>query len=996
MKRGRSMLLLVCLLPAISLAARAGPGPRLSRAEVLIEQGIYVEAIREIEAHLADSPGDFRARLLLARTYFRIEDYAAVIREAEILLGLRPDDEEVLALKNEAEELREAVVSGRIEELEQVLTVHPDDHETRIMLADALAEKGDYNEAASQYGRVVSELPDEPRLRLRYARFLARIDETEAAAEAYREYLEIEDRAAVRMELAEILAWDGDYPRAMEELQLILEENPRHIEARMLLADMHRWSTNFEQSEALYREILEDSPGYGPAEEGIREVEEARSRMEEVVMPTIEELEENIEADPGDYDSRLMLARLLLRAARHHEAVRQYEFYLARHPDAIMVRLEYATALGSIGDLSGAAAEYRRYLRERPDDIIIRMELARRLKWIGDNRGAETELKRILEEAPAHIEAIWELAQISMNEGRLEESLEYYRNILQLEPSHRAALSMISIIETSPRYLITRYRETLREHPDDIPVRMLLAKMLIEAGRYFEAKTELAMVLDASPGHPEAAILYRQADSVLQRQLREDIAALREAIREDPADYRAQVELAELLAAAGRNEEAVMRYQIYLRRYPEDYEVRRKYAEILSWTPGKYGEARREYEQLITLNPDDMELRTEYARLMLWESSLWVEAEREMLYLIAADPADAALRAELGFIYTLRGMYSDAIQAYESALLLDPSNERALRGISEIRTLMRPNISFFYSRMKDSEDYRETILGAAYSFYLNDEYLVSPSIRRYSFREDIEVPAVENGEEFTDEVTVGAYINSYSVSIETPVDLNTRARAWIGYNEVKFLDDTLSFGVRGEHQLDSKNHIALQYSKYDAIHDVKTVRSLLQEIEIDNISLEWEYTPHYVDEAAPFIDRLSYTGYASYAFYSDANRHNALRFRAFYPLKRIPEIEVGAGYNFLRYRKDSEHYWSPASHSGPAGTIRINGLWRERWSYGFELETAFIQATSNVQRGLAFQLFRDLSPDLTAGIVLTHSEVPREEEEKYTHNSVNLEVNYRF
>lgn len=996
MKRSRLLLPAFCLVFFFSSQAPAQPGPRLSRAEVLIGQGIYVEAIRELQAHLEDFPDDFRARLLLARTYFKLEDYEAVIRETGRLEDLRPGDEDVLALKTEAEELRESILSDMIAELEAVLAINPEDHETRIMLADALAEKGNYREAAAHYGMVVSEFPDDPGLVLRYARFLAGIGETEAAAEAYRDYLEIDDRVSVRLELAQTLAWERHYPQAMEELDAILEEQPRHIEARMLLANIHLWTTNFGRAEALFREILDDSPGYGPAEDGIREVAEARARMEEVVMPTIEELEAGIEADPGDYDSRLMLARLLSRAGRHHEAIGHYEAYLRRHPESFIVLLELATALGSTGDLPGAAGAYRQYLRERPDDVMIRMELARRLRWMGDMRGAETELKRILETDPGRIEAFWELAQISMNEGRLEEALDYYNEILELDPSHRAALSMVSIIETSPRYLITRYRETLREYPGDIPVRMLLAKMLIEAGRYFEAKTELAIVLERSPGHPEAAMLYRQADTVLQRRLREDIAVLREIIREDPADYRAQLELAELLSAAGRNEEAVMRYEIYLASRPEDYEARRKYAELLSWTPGRYGQARREYERLITLHPHDMALRAEYARLMLWESSLWVEAEKELLSLIAEDPSDASLRAELGFIYTLRGRYSDAVNAYEFALMLDPENERAAAGLLEIRTLMSPALTVFYARMKDSDDYRETVHGAAYSFYLRDDYLVTPSVRRYSFKEDMLIPAEENDGDLQ-EITVGAYLNSYSVSVETPIDSNTTARAWLGYNEIRFLDDTLSYGVRGEHQADSKNHVALQYSKYDAILDVKTVRSLLREIEIDNLSFEWEYTPHYPDDLTPFTDRLSYTAHASYAFYSDANRRSALRARAFYPLKRTPEVsaEAGAGYNFLRYREDSEHYWSPSSHSGPAGGIRISGLWRDRWSYGLELDVAFIQATSNVERALVFQLFRNLAPDLTAGIVLTHSEVPREEG-RYTHDSFNLEVNYRF
>jgi thioredoxin-like negative regulator of GroEL len=84
------------------------------------------------------------------------------------------------------------------------------------------------------------------------------------------------------------------------------------------------------------------------------------------------------------------------------------------------------------------------------------------------------------------------------------------------------------------------------------------------------------------------------------------------------ADTREKTELqADIFIAKGEFDQAAEVYRELLEKSPEDYRMKFKMAELLSWGK-KYHESVQVYQELLTQFPDDNELRRKYAMVLMW------------------------------------------------------------------------------------------------------------------------------------------------------------------------------------------------------------------------------------------------------------------------------------------------------------------------------------------------------------------------------------------
>lgn len=109
----------------------------------------------------------------------------------------------------------------------------------------------------------------------------------------------------------------------------------------------------------------------------------------------IQQLEDLIEADPGDADLPFMLGRALIGAGRHVEACAPLERAAASNPDLAAIRREWGRALAAAGDRAGARRVWEEgiALSERTGDLQAGKEMRVFLKRLGpaeDKSGKST------------------------------------------------------------------------------------------------------------------------------------------------------------------------------------------------------------------------------------------------------------------------------------------------------------------------------------------------------------------------------------------------------------------------------------------------------------------------------------------------------------------------------------------------------------------------------------------------------------------------------
>ncbi len=1059
-----SFLLIFVYLPVLRAGDGIGEVDKYAEARRLYEQGVLGESARLLRSHLDTEPTDFNARKLLARIYLDLEDFYRLHEQAILLVEQRPEDgdgqrwlelarREIERLRPQRlAELREAVrhdpenvalrvqlaemyvrmeeEARAVEAFESAYELRPDDPGLTLAYARFLVslerfdraeelylaylslpeepdprvrqemfdvllapgmrhlEEGELDDAIEHYQRVVERYPEELHLRLQYARMLSWAEMYEESVEVYESYLEEKDDPQVRLDKIRAMAWQGAFPAAARRLRVMLEEEPENLGAMNLLADIYRWNDDMDMAERLYRQVLELDPDNQDALSGLQELTRMDEvRREEARRYSIPYMEELHRQNPDDPDVRLQLARLYTAAGRHPLARSHYAFYLGRRPDEIHIRREYAAVLSNIDDYDEAIRQLRIVLDDHPDDVASRMQVANMLMWLSRHHEAERELRTLLEYIPENPEVHWNLGRIAQIFADWEPALEHYRRVLELAPEYRVAAARIVAIEANPFRRLAAKEAAVERAPDDIQARMALANLLFEMERYYEARIQAEAVLARRPRHFESERLKQRADNILERHRANQIRELRTQLRANPRDLDRHLELARLLKQDGAYREAKVRFRLYLRAYPDDFDARLEYAEMLSWAPEYQHLAADEYRELAAMRPDDYELQLQKIRILTWRPEHWREAEAELEELLILDPENWEMYTAMAELHRYQGRYAQAREMYETIEQIDPGNPQAREGLEEIDKQLRSRFDFTMGMMSDSDSYTEAMIGGRYHSFSQDGTRYTAGLTLYNFSQGGDGSA-------------SALMLTGEIASRLAENLVGSARLDLGAYSMG--GSIVSGGLRGSYAMDPINTLSLEYRGYPAIHEVKTVRSLAQDISVDKVTFAWDSNAPLQVAHRGTLERLFFEGYISFASFSDGNQRTAFLVRPYYRFRdrvdRQPALDVMVGWRGLAYTQQSDFYWSPVSHAGPMLGARAQGGlgWDIDYVAEFEVFIPGGEEGGGGTRNLSLNLNRPVSDSWIGALNFNFGQSGRDEEGTYTYAGVIFELLHEF
>lgn len=226
----------------------------------------------------------------------------------------------------------------------------------------------------------------------------------------------------------------------------------------------------------------------------------------------------------------------------------------------------------------------------------------------------------------------------------------------------------------------------------------------------FDLDAAEAAAAEAVARDPEAAAAHRVLGAVYFRRLRsgddpeaaaQAISSLSEAVRLDPEDLRSRSELARLLAASQRGEEAATHLRELVRRAPDAFGELLLLAQ-LRLTAGDREQAFDYLLQSLRIEPRQSDAR-EMADDLLRNGEIPGRSPEEALAEVVAlyeagsieYPDDQALRLSLADGLARLGRLDEAAQAFERLLAAEPRSEIALMGLAMVRRQQR--------RLEDAE-----------------------------------------------------------------------------------------------------------------------------------------------------------------------------------------------------------------------------------------------------------------------------------------------------
>lgn len=1076
--------------------------------------------ILSLERRVQSNPRDVEARIELAQNYLALERFFEAMDNILAASALAPGNARILQLETtiraELMAFRERQLRAMLQRLEEA----PDDHETRLQLAQTYKATERFPEARREFEIYLAAHPDDYDALREYAQLLSwdPASRREAMALYTRLLHRFPDDLEVRMHFLQLRIWTDtadqrdfeDIVRLRRRLEDRMASHPNDVANLLNLAALHELQDRLESAVAVYRRVLSIDRSNQQALQGIRGIESlpqyrmaqmrraveqnprsialrlelarfafetgqyfdalsqaeailgldrshveanwlannSRERLAALRQRQISDLRNRLRNDPRDAEARLELARMLRSLNNYSEAARQFSFYLRIVPDDHAVRREYAQILSWQPDTRDQAlAETLALIESFPDDESLRIQLLQLRSWSNlsnqDDRREILAMRLRLEDAllfdPYDLEAKFNLAGLNELQERWQSALSIYRSILTDDPDNERARQAITAIHNLPDFRIANMREQVAQNPREVAPRLVLARFLLQQGRLFDASEEAKAILTLDSRNNEAREIERSATLQVERQRGDRLRALRDLIREDPLNLAHHLEMGQLLRDEGLYVEALRRYRMYLRVHPQDMQVRREFAQMLSWTGENFDQAVVEFRELIDFFPDDVGLRLEYARLLMQNREHWREAESELQELTLFDPGNLEIPVLLADLYRFQGRFPEARAIYQDVVEMTSVNwfdtmqgarllsahplqhshrrpvpsersiwlseddfrggrlnvqplpgleteyEAARQGLLEIRRALRPQLSAFIGFLLDNEDFGEWVAGARFTYFRQTGTAIYIGVNFQRAKE-------EGGDPENLRMLGGVLGVSGRMAPRLTGVAELRGQWYSG----DFRKNTFGGLLAATYQATPNYNATLSYAKFDAIQEVKTVRSLAAGITVDRFAFDWTSNPAYSVENQPFWRRVFLDARASYASFSDSNRQTMVLLRPYYRLRQDPTIDFALGWSTLSYSRESPFYWSPSSHSGPFMQVRIAG--EGIWSINYDVRAEIMLPTSagTITRSISAAFTRALGNDFTAGLSLSASETPREEEEIYRSGSIFFDIFYRF
>jgi tetratricopeptide (TPR) repeat protein len=575
----------------------------------------------------------------------------------------------------------------------------------------AAAAEGDFREALADYAAAVELTPDEPYLRLEYARLLAQLAhfsrstdqrhqrftlataQLDASRRLAGEDLEVEREAGLLyLEVAE------DQPEALvaakEALEKVRQGRPDDPQVLVSLAQIYRSEGRIDEAVEAIRHAVDTVPGNAWATSmlGRFVIEQVQQRLHEGRFEEAEgELKEVLGIDPGNRDARTSLAELEARRGAHADAAETLRGLVAEGGDPDL-RPRLIWELYQSGAVAEATDDLAALVAEKPEASAVAGAVARELVGQDKEPEALALLAGLIERsegasAPPAAGLRLELAELQAAAERWPEVTKLLAPLAALDPATPPpGAAGWRLLYSDALVELKRGEEALSLLPESVAgaavgpdaARALVAKrgeVLLRLGREEEGKK----VLEGLAGDGETESL-RQAARAYQRLERyaDAIPLLEQWLRADPDAVEARYFLGASYERSGRQDDAASEFRAVLDKEP-DFAPALNYLGYMWAERGEnLDEALSLVHRAVDLDPDngayvDSLGWTQYQRGQYQEARTLLERASQLL------PGDATVYEHLGDVYLALGQQAQAVDVYRRSLALGEQNAEAVR-----------------------------------------------------------------------------------------------------------------------------------------------------------------------------------------------------------------------------------------------------------------------------------------------------------------------------
>jgi len=453
-------------------------------------KGEYDKAIEEFNRSLDYNPEFEKARQLLSRSYYQLNQMDEYREERKKTTELKTGSEEEKAeeyykLGYEFYSLKDYTVA--VEEIKKALIIKSDYPHARYLLAECYFQQKEYRLAQVEYERVVTdseinEYTDDALWGSGWCYYL--LEEYEEAAKRFSKLLndfpDSDLALQARHKLGKSYFQRNNYPETIKVYQEFLEKYSEYQGKEMeevyyLLGQAYLRSGKYKEAEEVFNNLLFFFPGFELASEvkyysGLSLFKE--NKYEEAIVQLKDLISETEIEDERRKEAQYLLARCLLnlqeysKAVENLESLKQFEV-----EDSLLEKVSFdlGLAYSRQDDKEKAILEFQEFIEKYPQSELIKaayFELGKNLydlkkyklalselkkasteqalyligkssKELGDQEGEITAFEELREKYPQSDfsqEAYFRLGNYYYNQKRYKEAIKEFEKIIQFFP----------------------------------------------------------------------------------------------------------------------------------------------------------------------------------------------------------------------------------------------------------------------------------------------------------------------------------------------------------------------------------------------------------------------------------------------------------------------------------------------------------------------------------------------------------------------------------
>ena len=187
-----------------------------------------------------------------------------------------------------------------------------------------------------------------------------------------------------------------------------------------------------------------------------------------------------LEVEPGDYDARLAVGKLLILTEEYQEAISIFESIYFEDETDVEAMNGLGKCYGLLGMDSLSVAWYEQALGYLPENAMQHLYLAEAYGNAGRETDAILSYEKVLEIDDTYAEAWAGIGKMYYWSDKPATSMKYYKRALELDPGNDDLLEEISQVKTEMRWGLTLKISPVREEEESYTINAIVSRLKLE------------------------------------------------------------------------------------------------------------------------------------------------------------------------------------------------------------------------------------------------------------------------------------------------------------------------------------------------------------------------------------------------------------------------------------------------------------------------------------------------------------------------------------